>query len=129
MLNLDTVIYKKIEDGDHILTPEVWELRTTTPKEGEPQEFIALQCQLGDTDRLIQVSLFEQGLNIFASNIINHFNLEEMTLKNVLDYVIGKPLPAQHETKLSEDGSKTYYNWYICRKERLVPETDSEDTF
>ena len=129
MLNLDTVIYKKIEDGDYILTPKIWELRTITGD--KPQEFIALQCQLGDTDRLIQVSLFEQGLNIFASNIINHFNLEEMALKNILDYVIGKPLPAQHETKLSEDGSKTYYNWYICRKERLVPETDSdsEDTF
>ena len=113
---LDKVIYKKIEDGNYTLVPQSWEIKATNGE--DPVEYVSLQCTIPElNNRPVNVALFEKGLDITASNIINHFSLEEQTLQNILDFIINKELPAIHETVQTEEG-KVYYNWYICREER-----------
>lgn len=121
MLNLDKVVYDRITDGAYTLTPTKWELKATPNSE----EYVALFCKLDNTPRIIQVNLFEKGLDIAASNIKAHFNLEAMTLADLLNWSINQELPATHETVTVDD--KTYYNWHICRTERDIATLEDSD--
>lgn len=107
-IDLTKKVYKKLEDGAYNLKVHNWDIKQAANGE----DYISLKCTLTDIDRPVQINLFEKGLDITAANVSTHFNLEELTLVEILDVMIGKELPAYHHTVVQ--GDKTYYNWYIC---------------
>ena len=122
-MNLDKIVYAKLEDGAYTLIPARWELKVTpaTPA----QEYVALFCKIKESDRPVQVNLFEKGLDIFASNVKAHLELGEVTLAQLLDLVVGKELPATHETVTID--TKTYYNWHVARTQTQASEVADEE--
>lgn len=112
-MNLNKMVFKKLEDGNYTLLIKGWEIKATPTKNGEVWEHVELQTML-DT-RPVNIKLNEVGVDILASNIINYYELDEMTQAEALDHIVGKEVPAYHETKSTEEG-KTYYNWFLCRK-------------
>lgn len=117
-IDLDKIVYKRIEDGQHTLTIKSWNLRVA--KTGD--EFVELSAQLDETDRIVKIPLFEQGLSITLANVSNHLELEELSAGEILNEMKDKTLPAFHDT-VKENG-QTYYNWYICSEPRQVQPTE-----
>lgn len=113
---LDKMIYKAIEDGAYTLTVKDWTLKSTGTD--KPLEYVALSVTIAELkDRPLSINLFEQGLDIFASNIIKYFDLDEMTVSEALNFVVNKVIPGVQETKLVEETGKSYRNWYLARKD------------
>jgi len=118
MLDLSKIVYKKLEDGQYVIIPKMWELKTTVKGE----DYIALTCQLKGTERTLSINLFEKGLSITAGNVSEFLGLPELTLADTLDAMLNKELPAYHQTVTIE--GKTYYNWYICSTPTLATDED-----
>ena len=128
MLNLDKVIYKKIEDGAYTLHIEDWSIKATTPTDDKPaQDYVSIKVTVKELDdRPLEIAVYEKGLDILTSNVINFFETEKMTIAEALAYIKGKDIPGVHETKPNpNDPAKPYRNWYLARKPRLI--VDSED--
>lgn len=119
-LDLTRIVYKKLEDGNYNLKVNSWDVKQTTKSE----DYVVLNTTIPAlNDRPVQVNLFEKGLNITAVNITEHLQLPELTLVDLLDQLVGKTIPAYHQTV--EQEGKTYYNWYICSTPRVTSEEDS----
>ena len=119
-IDLTKKVYKKLEDGTYTMKVQNWDVKNASNGE----DYIVLNALLTDINRPVQINLFEKGLDITASNVSNHLNLEELTLVEVLDAMVNKELPAYHQT-VQQDG-KTYYNWYICNMPAPASGDDEE---
>ena len=117
-IDLTKKVYKKLEDGAYTLKVHNWDIKQAANGE----DYISLKCTLTDINRPVQINLFEKGLDITAANVSAHFDLEELTLVEILDTMIDKELPGYHHTVTQ--GDKTYYNWYICNMP--APASDDE---
>lgn len=114
-IDLERVVYNKLEDGSYEISVASWDMKQTSSSE----DYIVLNCTIPAlNNRPVKINLFEKGLNIVASNVSAHLDLPEVSLLEVLDSMVGKELPAYHQTVV-QDG-KTYYNWYICSTPRVV---------
>lgn len=129
MLNLDKVIYKRIEDGTYTIHIKDWSIKTIPATDDKPaQDYVALSTTVTElNDRPLEISLFEKGLDILTSNVINFFETEEMSIAEALAFLKNKTVPAQQTTKPNpNDPAKPYRNWVLCRKPSVLP-VDSED--
>lgn len=129
MLNLDKIIYKRIEDGSYTLTVKDWSIKNIPATDDKPaQDYVALSTTVTElNNRPLEIALFEKGLDILTSNIINFFETEEMSIAEALAFLKGKTVPAQQTTKENpNDPAKPYRNWVLCRKPSVLP-VDSED--
>lgn len=115
-IDLGKVVFKKLEDGSYTLIPTSWDIKATIKNE----DYVALSCRIKDTDRIIQINLFEKGLNITTSNVSEFLGLPETSIADVLDTMLNQELPAYHETV--QLNGKTYFNWYICSTPNLSTE-------
>ena len=128
MLDLDKMVYKKIEDGAYTLHIEDWSIKATTPTDDKPaQDYVSIKATVKElNNRPLEIAVYAKGLEILASNVINFFGTEDMTRAEALKYIKGKDIPGIHETKPNpNDPAKPYRNWYLARKPRLI--VDSED--
>ena len=121
-INLEKIIYSKIEDASYEILVASWDVKQTKTSE----DYIVLHCTIPAlNNRPVNINLFEKGLDIVASNVSTHLALPEMALVDILNEMVGKKLPAYHQT-VQQDG-QTYYNWYICSTPRTTD--PNEDSF
>lgn len=124
MLDLNKKVYKPLPDGNYTIQIKDWSLKVVPKQGSEDLEYVALSCSIPDLeDRPVLVNLFERGLDITASNIIRHDQLEDMSLAEILEHIKGRSYPATYETR-QVDG-ETYRNWYIAR----LQDEDEEEAF
>lgn len=120
-LDLDKKVYQPIQDGQHTLTVTNWALKVAKNEE----QYIELTGTLNQSQRVVKVALFEKGLEIATSNLAKHFDLEDISISELLNHIKGKTIPAYHETVKAEKA--TYYNWHLASEPRTTTTLEDLD--
>jgi len=127
MLDLNKTIYKPLDDGTYNILVKDWNLQSGVQKDSEePYEYVELQCTIPELeDRPLKINLFEQSLNITASNVMVHDGLDDINLIDLLEHMKSRTYPAILERRTKN--GRTYPNWYIARRDYQMSAEDADE--